>query len=139
MRRCRETAAPYLKHTGLEAAEIDARFGEVRTPDSVGDRRAWLAQTFPWRAGAGARDWADVDPALREWRDQVLAHARTIRDDTVVFTHFIATNALVGAALAREETIVFRPDYASITELEVNEGAICVRALGAEMHDGEVR
>lgn len=138
MRRCQETAAPYLARTGM-ALEIDPGFGEVMTPGDVKDRRAWLAENFPWRAGAGVRDWTAVDGALRQWRADVVRRACEVRVDTAVFTHFIASNAIVGAAMDRPQTIVFRPDYASITELEVLNGALYLRGLGAEMRDGEVR
>jgi broad specificity phosphatase PhoE len=139
LRRCRETAAPYLAGPGQQVATIAPWFGEVVTPLGVADRRAWLMENFPWRAGAGARAWSSVDPALRDWRDEVVRKASAIDADTAVFTHFIVSNVLVGAAMKCAETIAFRPDYASITELDVRGGVLHVRRLGIEMRDGEVR
>ena len=139
MRRCRETMAPYLQLMGCSEAELDPRFGEVATPPGVGDRRVWLMENFPWRAGSAARDWRAMAPDLRSWRERVLSAAAAIGQDTAVFTHFIATNVIVGAAMERTQTIVFRPDYASISELDVRDGLIRVRRLGQEMAEGEVR
>lgn len=139
MRRCLETAAPYLLRAGLAAAAVRSDFGEVATPPARADRRAWLVENFPWRAGFAPRGWEAVTPELHAWRDAVLKAASAIREDTAAFTHFIASNVIVGAAMQSPHTIVFRPDYASITELEVRDGAIVLRRLGDEMSEGEVR
>jgi hypothetical protein len=56
-----------------------------------------------------------------------------------VFTHFIGINVIAGAALGAEHTIVCTPDHASITELEVNDGALRLIAFGAEMQVDDVR
>jgi broad specificity phosphatase PhoE len=136
MRRCRETAQPYAAQRET-APLIDPRVGEVATPAGVRDRPAWLRENFPWRGGA-AQLWETRDRALRAWRESVLSYAREIERDCAVFTHFIAINVIVGAALAREETIVRRPDYASITELEVSGGGLRLIRAGDEMEAGEV-
>ena len=138
-RRCQETAAPYLERRRLPRIDLSPRFGEVEAPAGVSDRRAWLMENFPWRAGAAVRAWSSVAQELRAWRDRVLGAARAVDRDTAVFTHFIATNAIVGAAKGSAYTVVFRPDYASITELEVRNGLIRVVRLGEEMGEGEVR
>lgn len=138
MRRCRETAAPLERMLGAPA-RIEPRVSEVATPAGIGNRRAWLGETFPWRAGAPGRPWASLAPSLHAWRAQVLAAARAIAADSAVFTHFIAINAIVGAALGRDDTIVCRPDHASITELRVGDGALTLVRLGAAMGEGEVR
>jgi broad specificity phosphatase PhoE len=137
MRRCRETAAPYASERRLDVL-IDARVGEVATPPGVGDRRAWLQQNFPWRTGDGAKLWTTRDESLQAWREDVLAYVRAFEHDCAVFTHFIAINVMLGAALDRPETIVRRPDYASITEVELNAGRLRLVRAGAEMGAGEV-
>jgi broad specificity phosphatase PhoE len=137
MRRCRETAEPYARRVGLTPA-IEPRVSEVATPSGIADRRAWLLQNFPWQGGP-ARAWSDLSSELSAWRDQMLGCVRALDQDCAVFTHFIAINVIVGAALARNETIVCKPGYASITELSVEGGAIRVVRLGEEMRIGEVR
>jgi broad specificity phosphatase PhoE len=138
MRRCRETAAPYAERRGLEPL-IDRRVSEVATPAGVGDRRGWLQSNFPWRDPSARRLWSELDPALRAWRDDMLAYVRGIEHDCAVFTHFIAINVIAGAALARDETIVARPGHASITELELIGGRLLLRRAGAEMGGDDVR
>jgi broad specificity phosphatase PhoE len=138
MRRCQETAAPFEARLGARA-RIEPRVSEVATPGDIPDRRAWLGETFPWRDGAPGRDWATLDAGLHRWRADALDAVRAITADTAVFTHFIAINAIVGAALGRNETIVCRPNYASITELSVEHGVLRLVALGAAMSEGDVR
>jgi broad specificity phosphatase PhoE len=134
MRRCRETAAAFDQG----GVAIDARVSEVRAPAGAGDRRAWLRDNFPWREGERARGWVDLDPALHAWRSDLLQALSEFADGSAVFTHFIAINAIVGTALAAEQTIVCRPDHASITEIEVRGDALSLIRLGVEMQAGEV-
>lgn len=137
MRRCQETAAPYAERRSTRPL-IVPRVSEVATPAGVADRRAWLLQNFPWQGGA-PRTWSDLAPELLAWRKEMLGCVTAFGKDTAVFSHFIAINVIVGAALARSETIVCRPNYASITELAVEDGALRLAQFGEEMRAGEVR
>lgn len=137
MRRCRETADPFQQRTGT-SLQLETRVGEVATPAGVEDRRAWLAGHFPWRGDEPAT-WDSLTDEVRIWRDNVLACVRSLGEDAVVFTHFVAINAVVGAALQRTETVVCAPDFASITELAVEAGVLRLVSLGAPMSEGEVR
>jgi broad specificity phosphatase PhoE len=136
MRRCRETAAPAAAALGL-TPRIDARVSEIAAPAGVPDRRVWLQQNFPWRGGEG-RDWATLDSALHVWRAELLGAVVGAEADVAVFTHFVAINALVGAALGSGRTIVCRPDFASITELYNQGGTLRLVSIGAEMSAGDV-
>jgi len=138
LRRCIETAAPFASLTGL-TPRVDAAFGEVRTPPGIADRRAWLVENFPWGAGARSRNWVEASADLCAWRRSVIDGATALQGDAAVFTHFIATNVIVGAALGSEATIVFRPGFASITELSSDNGVLSVVRLGEDMIGGEVR
>jgi broad specificity phosphatase PhoE len=137
MRRCRETAAPYARARGV-APLLEPRVSEVVTPPGLADRRAWLLQTFPWQGGP-PRIWSDLAPELAAWRADMLGCVRALGDDCAVFTHFIAINVIAGAAMARTETIVCKPGYASITELALDDGKLSIVRLGEEMRVGEVR
>ena len=138
MQRCRETAAPFEMRTGL-TARIEPRVSEVVAPAGVTDRRAWLRQNFPWDEGRARGQWSSADPALRAWRDGVVASMLELREDTAVFSHFIAINAIAGAAMRSEDTIVHVPGYASITEIEARDGMMRLVRFGAMMVQGEVR
>ena len=137
MRRCRETAAPFENLTGARVV-IEPNVSEVATPSGVADRRAWLQENFPWRGAGAARQWPMLDAWVLAWRERLLAAMVAIKSESAVFTHFIAINAVVGAALGREDTIVCKPDFASITELRLVRGALHLVKHGAEMNAGTV-
>ena len=137
MRRCRDTAAPAAQLLRQNVG-VDPNVGEVRTPIGVEDRRAWLRRNFNWRQDAPRVQWSELERETREWRDAVLSGARAWRGDIAVFTHFVAINVIVGAALDSEDTIVCAPDFASVTELELLDGVLKLKQLGAQMQSGEV-
>ena len=138
MRRCQETAAPYAGLSG-QAPILERAVSEVVAPAGVSNRPTWLRENFPWDAGGARRKWVTVDPVLLAWRDSVTDAVRSIEHDSAIFSHFIAINVIVGAAMGAEETMVFRPGHASITELALEDGALRVVTLGGEMQSADVR
>ena len=137
MLRCRETASPYAALGGV-IPRVEPRVSEVVAPVGVRDRRLWLRDTFPWDDGIARRRWSDVPRDLRTWRDDCSTALHEMTANTVVFTHFIAINAIVSAASGAADTIVFRPGHCSITELELTAGVLRVVGLGDEMNSADV-
>ncbi len=89
MRRTLETAAPLLE-TWAVAPRIEPGVGELAAPPDLGlDHQEWLRSMM---AGRGA-EYADV---IGPFRDRVLGAIRALREDSVVVTHFLAINAVVG-------------------------------------------
>ena len=123
LRRCRETAAPWSAASGINP-RIDPFVGEIETPADIPDRRAWLQSLM-----AGA--WSDA-PALQPWRRRVLWTLAAQQRDMVVFSHFVAINVVVGAALGRDACVVFHPANASITVVESQSGRFRLIEAGAE-------
>ena len=138
MLRCLETAEPYVALTGCSLG-VEPAVSEIKAPAGIEDRAHWLQERFPWRASNPIRTWDGLEPALRLWRDEVVAAARAIGEDTAVFSHFIVINVLTGAAMGSDRTIVCRPDHASITEIEVEEGALKLVSAAREMQIDDVR
>lgn len=138
MQRCRETSAEFAGWIGRDAL-IEPRVSEVVAPAGVTDRRAWLRENFPWDASVRRRRWSEVDPALRAWRDSVARAVLELKNDTAVFSHFIAINALASVAMGSDETIACVPGYASITEFESKDGVLKLVSHGESMVQGEVR
>lgn len=128
LRRCRETAAALGERLGLEP-EVAPQVAEVPTPAGLPDveRGAWL------RAAFGAT-WAEIPGGDYEaWRHGVAAFVAGLEDGTAVFTHFVAINAAVSAAVGEARTVVFRPGNASITTVESEGGRLRLVELGAEV------
>ncbi|MES1198678.1 MAG: histidine phosphatase family protein [Pseudomonadota bacterium] len=137
LKRCQETAAPFAARVGA-APFVEPRVTEVPSP-AVTDRQVWLRETFPGALDGGEpRGWAACGVGVLRWRDGVVAALGELTEDTAVFTHFVAINAAVSAALARDQAIVCRPAHASITELACENGVLRLVSLGAQVGGGKV-
>jgi broad specificity phosphatase PhoE len=136
LQRCCETAAPLAAIWGVPATILDA-VGEIPSPPlSLSERQEWLRK-------ATAGTWAELkqgapagSPDFDAWRAALLGAVRGMTGDAVIFSHFVAINAIVGAAQRNERVVCFRPDHASVTTIEVAAGGISVRELGRQAGEG---
>lgn len=126
LRRTRETAAPLAGRWSV-APSIEARVAEIPSPPGLG-----LAERGAWLQAAMQSTWSVLDPVFLRWRDDVVAALLALKDDAIVFSHFVAINAAVGAAMGDDRMVVFRPDNCSETVLEAAGGSLRVVSLGAE-------
>ena len=125
LRRTRETASPLARRWAATPV-VDERVGEVRSPsDVLADRMAWLRTVL-------ASSWPDLPDELRAWRDEVLVVLRELQEDTVVVTHFVAINVVVGAATADARVVCSTPDYCSRTIVDVEPHHFRLVELGAQ-------
>jgi broad specificity phosphatase PhoE len=121
--RCRETAAPLESRWGREA-RVEPAVGEIVWPgQDFSTRAAWLRRVMQGT-------YAEQDARLRDWRDAVVDALASLTEDTVVFTHYLAINAAVGAATGDDRVAHFSPNNCSCTELEVVDGRLRVVSLG---------
>ena len=131
LRRCQETAEPTAQALGVQI-EIDARVGEIPTPAalSLEERGPWLRRSF-------AGTWAQIDGDLdyEAWRHEITASVAA-RPHTAVFSHYVATNAVVSQLLGLPQVLAFRPDHASITVLETDGTTLTLVEKGREATTG---
>jgi len=127
LRRCRETAEPTAQALGV-AIEVDPRVGEIPTPAALApdERGPWLRKCF---AGAWAEIEGDLD--YDAWRREIAASLAG-RGGAAVFSHYVATNAVVSQVLGDPKVLAFRPDHASITVLETDGDRLTLVELGRE-------
>ncbi len=121
--RCRETAAAFEMEVGVQAVTSNG-VREAPTPADVGDRQAWLATVM-------AGTWSG-SPSLEAFRAGAVATLCGQNTDTAVFSHYVAINAAVGAAMGEDKVMVFKPAHASITVLSNEGGVLKLIELGAE-------
>lgn len=124
MQRCLETAAPFAGVLGLAPVVLEA-VSEVRTPDGIADRVAWLR-------GVMAGTWSDSGEGLAGWRRAAVEAVSALPDGTAVFSHFVAINAIVGALEGVDDVIVFRPGHCSLTRLGRGDSGLTVAERGSE-------
>jgi hypothetical protein len=71
-------------------------------------------------------------PEYLAWRQTLLDSLDHLPQNSIVFSHFIAINVAVAAALSREDVVCFWPDHASITCVEAGNGNLRLVDLGRQ-------
>lgn len=124
MQRCRETSAPFARTSGL-APSVEPAVSEIPTPEGLDDRVSWLR-------GFMAGEWDAAPAVVADWRSTLLSRLETIPDETVVFSHFIAINTIVGHLTGSPVVTSFRPGHCSVTVLTREGGQLALAELGSE-------
>jgi broad specificity phosphatase PhoE len=132
--RCRETAQPIADRWRI-VPEVVEELGEIPSPEGVPmDRRG------EWLMGAMAGTWADLGPRWTAYRDALLAGARALASrDAVAFTHFVAINAVIGAATGDDRVMIRSLDNCSVTVVDVRDDGSLVLLEGGDEADTIVR
>ena len=136
LRRCVETANP-LANLWHMAAALLPEVAEVPSPPLSTEARA------QWLAAGMQGTWAQLQsnsppgsPDFLAWRQTLLGKLRSLKTDSVIYSHYIAINVVVGAAQGHDRVLSFRPGHASVTTIEVLDDRFVVRQLGVEADGG---
>ena len=109
------------------AVSIEPRVGEIPTPEHLTDRAQWLK-------GVMQKNWPELDDAsLQNWRQQGLEALRELEQDTLIFTHFMFINMVVGEAIGNPAVVHSKPDHASVTVLDLTDNELTLVEAGCEM------
>ncbi|MBI1365164.1 MAG: histidine phosphatase family protein [Alphaproteobacteria bacterium] len=124
--RARETAEPTAR-LWERSVSIAGQVAEIPSPEGLplGDRQKWLLEFM--QGG-----WSKAAAPQGRWREALLAYLAAQPRDAVIFSHFVAINAAVGAALGLDDVISFRPANASITTIEADRNGLVLIERGAE-------
>ncbi|MEI8238636.1 MAG: histidine phosphatase family protein [Actinomycetota bacterium] len=124
--RCQLTAAPLAAAWSVPVA-IEPAVAEIPSPAGVAmaDRVEWLRESMrgTWEA-LGARYVA--------YRDGVVDAVRSQPVDTVVFSHFVAINVVIGAASGDDRLVIRSLDNCSVTVVDVIDGVLHLVESGHE-------
>ncbi len=125
LRRCQETAAPLAKAWGVEVS-IDPVVAEVASPtDDLTERAEWLRRAM-------ATTWSELEPAPVAWRQRLLEHLHSFEQDSVLVTHFVVINAVIGAARADDRVMVASVGYTSVTVVDAANGELKLVSEGEQ-------
>jgi broad specificity phosphatase PhoE len=125
-RRCRETAA-HLAERWNVVPRIEAAVAEIPSPEGVE-----MADRIEWLRTAMQGKWRDLGPRYVTFRDQVVSRLVEMDRDSVVFSHFVAINAAIGAATSDDRLVVRSLDNCSVTVVDVVDGALQLVESGHE-------
>ncbi len=126
LRRCQETSVPYSSAYGVAPLIVPA-VAEIPSPDGVAmaDRVDWLRQAMD-----GC--WRDLGDRYVAFRDDLVQAVRSVTRDTVIFSHFIAINAVIGACTGDDRLVIRSLDNTSVTTVEVTDGTLVLIEGGSE-------
>ena len=124
--RAQETAAPLSEILGTPDLLIDDAYSEIPSPVPLSQRQEWLREFMQ-------QQWHSQPEALGNWRSAMLEKLLELPAPSVIFTHFLVLNTIVGALQERTETLCFWPDNASVTHLRDDGGVLQLVQLGREM------
>ena len=123
--RTQETALP-LTELWQTPARIEPRITEIPSPtEDLSARAEWL------RGVMGDR-WTNLSQELLEWRQGIIDTLYALKKHTVIFSHFVAINAIAGKATNDERVVNFLPDNGSITIIETSNSGILMLEQGIE-------
>ncbi len=124
--RAQETARPLSDIWGCPR-RIEERVGEIPSPtEDLMGRTEWLQ-------GVMGKRWFNLGEDLHSWRQGVVEALLALSVDTVVFTHFIAINVVVGAATGDDRVVCFWPANGSITIMEADGSRLTLIERGHEL------
>lgn len=112
LQRCQQTSQPLCELWKI-SADICPEVSEIPSPEGV-----TMANRVEWLRVAMVGTWGALGPHYTTYRDELVAFVRNLNVDTVVFSHFIAINAVVGAILGDDRLIIHRLDNCAITIIE---------------------
>ena len=125
LQRTRETSKPLAD---LWQREVDIAPALAEVPSGGLD----LAKRRAWLDGVLAGNWSDQSETLQRWRADIVDFTRARQEDSVFFTHFVVINAIVSAIEGRDNVVLFRPDFCSITKIRLSGGEMEIIEKGRE-------
>jgi broad specificity phosphatase PhoE len=91
-----------------------------------------MGERVDWLRAAMQGTWAELGPRYTTFRDDIVTALTMLEQPTVVFSHFVAINAVIGAALGDDRLVIRSLDNASITVVDVIDGRIHLVSGGHE-------
>ncbi len=125
MVRAQETAQPLADALGLKPIIVEP-FREIPTPVDRADRQAWLRTI-------ARQNWQDQHGMVRDWHAALLGELSQVREHTVIFTHFMVLNAIVGSLQQRDRVVCFLPANTSVTTVQWSGEAHELLELGHQL------
>ena len=131
LRRCRETSQPLAARWGVDVV-VEPRVAEIPSPEGH-----TLETRIDWLRAAMAGTWSQVitsdGPRYASYRTELLGALASLSNDAVVFSHFIAINVVIGAALGDDRLVIASLDNCSVTEVVVGPGGrLAIDEIGRE-------
>ena len=128
--RCQQTAFP-LATAWKQEVVIEPLVGEIPSPVdyTLENRGDWLREAM---AGTWSQVAERSGSHYIDYRNAIAQRVAVITTDTVIFSHFIAINVVIGEALSDDRLVVKSLDNCSVTTVVVHDGKFTIEEMGRE-------
>ena len=109
--RAQETSLPLAELLGGASVSIEPAYSEIPSPVPMAQRQVWLREFM-------SQQWDMQPDTLQAWRSEMMKKLLELEQPSVIFTHFLVLNSVVGSLQGKPETLCFRPDNASVVRLK---------------------
>ena len=124
--RAQQTAIPFQEGLNIPVS-INNNFAEIPSPGIVlSERRNWLKALF-------SKNISELEAPQIEWRNNIIQSFNALEKDTLIFSHFMTINAIVGWIKKEERIVSYYPNYCSITQIEKIGNDYIIQSLGKEL------
>jgi len=113
--RCQQTALPFAQAKNTHIT-IHHEVSEIPTPNHIA-----FEQRGPWLQQAMSGTWQQLGPKFVDYKNTIGNFVKNLNHDTVIFSHFIAINAVIGYATNNDNLVVAHLDNASITTFHIDD------------------
>ncbi len=125
--RCQQTAKSFADMRKAPM-RVCAEVAEIPSPSGVE-----MSARVDWLRTAMQGTWADLGGEYVEFRASVVEFVQSLETSTVVFSHFIAINAVIGSLIGDDRLVICSLDNCSITLLERDaNGKLSIAQTGRE-------
>ena len=70
---------------------------------------------------------------LNEWREKIIDKIYSLKNDTIIFTHFVVINNIIGHIMSSEKIVNFQPANCSVTEIKLLKNQLQLIKLGKSL------
>ena len=119
LNRCKETASLALEKMYSEIV-INNNFRELPSPTLDLEKRVnWLRRVLPLTWSELLKDTETKDSGVNfiQWKKNIMNNIYSINKDTIIFTHFVVINSIIGEIIKSDKIVNFQPSNCSITEI----------------------
>jgi len=133
--RCKETANFALGKNKKEI-EINDIFRELPSPISnLEERVKWLRRVLPLTWPELLNDEVVLASGINffEWKEKIISKIYSLKNNTIIFTHFVVINSIIGKILNSEKIVNFQPANCSVTEIKLSKNELRIVKLGQNL------
>ena len=130
--RCIETCEIALNKCN-DVIKIDQNFSELPSPvKDLNSRVDWLKKVLPltWKELENDKESKLSDIDYSKWKKNIINVVLSTKVETIIFTHFVVINCIVGSILGSNKVVNFYPNNCSITQIAIKNNKLEVIELG---------